>query len=184
MREADWTIVVPVKGSADAKSRFGDDSRRLELAEAMALDTVEAALQVAPVLVVGGLGSAGFALLGARVLLEHEGDGLNGAIVRALSTLDGKAAVLLGDVPALRPHELEAALLDNVMVPDAVGTGTTFITGRTPAFGADSRARHAALGYRELDLPADSGLRMDVDSPEALAAIPVARLGPRTRALA
>lgn len=182
-RSSSWTIVVPVKGTADAKSRFGDDARRLALAEAMALDTVEAALQVAPVLVVGGPGAAAFALLGARVLLEHAGDGLNGAIARALSTIDGSAAVLLADLPALRPDDLEPALVENIMVADADGTGTTLITGRVPAFGAGSRARHAALGYRELDLPPTSGLRLDVDSPAALAAIPPERLGPRTRAL-
>lgn len=176
-----WTIVVPVKGTDAAKSRFGTDGRRLQLAEAMALDTVEAALAVAPVLVVGGPGlSSAFAGLGASVMLEQPGDGLNGAISRALATLDGATAVLLADLPALRPDELEAALQDNVMVSDAEGTGTSLITGRVPAFGAGSRDRHLALGYRELDLPATSGLRLDVDSPEALAAIPRDRLGPRT----
>ena len=180
----DWTIVIPVKGSADAKSRFGGDARRLQLAEAMALDTVESALRVAPVLIVAGPDlSPAFASLGASTLAEHPGDGLNGAIARALASVAGPAAVLLADLPALLPEELEAALLDNVMVADSEGTGTTLITGRTPAFGAGSRAAHAALGYRELELPPTSGLRLDVDSPEALAAIPPERLGPRTRAL-
>lgn len=175
-----WTIVVPVKGTDAAKSRFGDDARRLQLAQAMALDTVEAALAAAPVLVIGSGSLAAFADLGARVMPEEAGDGLNGAISRALATIGGPAAVLLADLPALRPEELGAALLDNILVPDADGTGTTLITGRVPAFGAGSRAAHLALGYRELELPATSGLRLDVDSPEALAAIPPSRLGPRT----
>lgn len=180
-RLSNWTIVVPVKGTAAAKSRFGDDERRLQLAEAMALDTVAAALPTGRVLVVGGPGVSGaFAELGAAVMLEHQGDGLNGAIARAIATIDGPVAVLLADLPALRPEELEAALLENVMVPDADGTGTTLITGRVPAFGGGSREAHRALGYRELDLPATSGLRLDVDSPEALGAIPRDRLGPRT----
>jgi len=180
-----WTIVVPVKGTDGSKSRLGGDlERRLELAQAMALDTVEAALGVAPVLVVGGPElSPAFADLGATVMVEEPGDGLNGAIVRALATIVGPAAVLLADLPALRPDELAAALQDDVMVPDAEGTGTSLITGRVPAFGPDSRAAHLALGYRELHLSATSGLRLDVDSPEALAAIPPKRLGPRTRAL-
>jgi len=156
---------VPVKGTDAAKSRLGGDQlRRLRLAEAMALDTVEAALAVAPVLVVGGLQlSAGFAALGARVLVEEPGDGLNGAISRGLASVPGAAAVLLAD-----------------LVADAEGTGTTLITGSTPAFGAGSRAAHLALGYRELELTRTSGLRLDVDSPESLAAIPRERLGPRT----
>ena len=173
---------MPVKGTDAAKSRLGGDQlRRLRLAEAMALDTVEAALAVAPVLVVGGLQlSAGFAALGARVLVEEPGDGLNGAISRGLASVPGAAAVLLADLPALRPEELAGALQVNVMVADAEGTGTTLITGSTPAFGAGSRAAHLALGYRELELTRTSGLRLDVDSPESLAAIPRERLGPRT----
>lgn len=180
-----WTIVVPVKGTAAAKSRFGADARRLGLADAMALDTVESALRIAPVLVIGGPGlPTTFAELGATVMLEEPGDGLNGAIARALATVSGPAAVLLADLPALRPDELAAALLTDVMVADAEGTGTTLITGRVPAFGPGSRERHLALGYRELDIPASSGLRRDVDSPEALAAIPRDLLGPRTLRLA
>lgn len=175
-----WTIVVPVKGTVAAKSRFGADARRLDLAEAMALDTVEAALQVAAVLVVGSGDLSPFAELGALTMPEEQGDGLNGAIERAVATVQGSVAVLLADLPALRPDELAAALVENSMVPDADGTGTTLITGRVPAFGAGSRAAHRALGYRELELPATSGLRLDVDSPESLAAIPPARLGPRT----
>ena len=177
--------MVPVKGTDASKSRLGGAvENRLALAEAMALDTVEAALRVAPVLVIGGPEmSTAFAALGASVMVEQPGDGLNGAIARALATLDGPAAVLLADLPALHSDELAAALQENVMVPDADGTGTSFITGRVPAFGAGSRDAHRALGYRELDLPATSGLRLDVDSPEALAAIPHERLGPRTAAL-
>ncbi|CAN5285151.1 2-phospho-L-lactate guanylyltransferase [soil metagenome] len=184
-----WTIVVPVKGTHASKSRLGGDpARRLALAEAMALDTLEAALAVAPVVLVGPDLRGAFADLGATVVAELPDDGLNGAIARALATIPGPAAVLLADLPALRPEELAAALAqgslqESIMVPDAEGTGTTLITGRAPAFGPGSRAAHGALGYRELDLPATSGLRLDVDSPEALAAIPVARLGPRTRSL-
>ena len=173
---------MPVKGTPESKSRLGGDpGRRLQLAEAMALDTVEAALQVAPVLVIGGDGlSSPFLQLGASLMAEEPGDGLNGAIRRALATIEGPAAVLLADLPALRPEELEAALQEGIMVPDAEGTGTSLITGRVPAFGADSRRAHLALGYRELDLPVTSGLRLDVDSPRALAAIPRERLGART----
>ena len=180
-----WTIVVPVKGTDASKSRLGGEpTHRLELAEAMALDTVEAALGVARVLVIGGSGlSAAFADLGASVMFEEPGDGLNGAIARAVARVEGGVAILLADLPALRSDELAAALQENVMVPDAEGTGTSLITGRVPAFGAGSREAHRALGYRELDLPATSGLRLDVDSLEALVAIPRERLGPRTQAL-
>ncbi len=180
------TIVVPVKASASWKSRLGGEvGHRLELAEAMALDTVAVALRVARVLVVSGPElPPSFRALGADVMFEHEGDGLNGAIARALATLPGRQTVLLADLPALAEAELAGALAEhgNVMVPDADGTGTSLIAGESlvPAFGVGSRAAHRALGYRELDLPVTSGLRLDVDSPEALAAIPRERLGAHT----
>lgn len=39
-----WVVVVPVKGTARAKSRFGTHPERVQLAEAFALDTVTALL--------------------------------------------------------------------------------------------------------------------------------------------
>ncbi len=103
----------------------------------------------------------------------------------------GAVAVLLGDLPALRPNELGAALRaaerhERAMVPDAAGTGTTLITSlrgecHSPAFGPGSRAAHRAAGYVEVDLPRSSGLRSDVDTREDLSAL-AERLGPWTRA--
>jgi 2-phospho-L-lactate guanylyltransferase len=102
---------------------------------------------------------------------------------------DTGVAVLLGDLPALRPDDLAAALLaaaayDRVVVPDAAGTGTVLLTARgaaglDPAFGDGSAARHAAAGHRrlELDLPR---LRTDVDDDQSLAAAAALGLGPAT----
>ena len=39
------------------------------------------------------------------------------------------------------------------------------------AYGAGSLGRHVALGCVVLELPADSGLRRDVDTPDQLAAL-------------
>ena len=72
-----------------------------------------------------------------------------------------RAAVLLADLPSLRPQDLDAtlravgALLDaapdarQVVVPDAEGTGTVLLAARRPdeirhAFGTGSAARHEA----------------------------------------
>jgi 2-phospho-L-lactate guanylyltransferase len=101
-------------------------------------------------------------------------------------------AVLLGDVPALRPGDLAAGLgaaaaYDLAFVPDADGTGTVLLTaldaGRLrPRFGAGSARRHEDGGHRRLDLPLPR-LRTDVDDAGSLARAAALGLGPRTAAL-
>jgi 2-phospho-L-lactate guanylyltransferase len=195
----DWTVVVPVKGTASAKSRFGGPAdARAALARAMALDTVEAVLRArrvtAVIVVTGSDDAAQFESLGARVVREKPGAGLIGAIgVGITHAGEGNVAVLLGDIPALDHAELDAALaaaadVERAMVPDAEGTGTVLTTARAGvqhvlAFGSGSNAAHRAAGYVPLDVPATSGLRRDIDTPEQLASLPPAELGPRTRAL-
>ena len=183
----EWTIVIPVRGSASvSKSRFGPGDNS-EITLAMALDTVEAALAVAPVVVVT-TGGAEFEALGARVIQER-GEGLVPVLGNALAMVgEGSTGILLGDHPALQPGELRAALdaaaeHPLAMVADSEGTGTALITARRnadhrPAFGADSRVKHLAHGYVELtgDWP---GLARDIDLPDHLESLDV---GPRTRA--
>jgi 2-phospho-L-lactate guanylyltransferase len=186
---ADWTVVIPVKGTRDAKSRL---TASASLAQAIALDSVAAALGAASVIVVTAPRAAiEFEALGARVV-EDSGGGLNAAIAQGIAAAgDSFVAVLLGDVPALLTSELVAVLglaerHPLAFVPDADGSGTVLITAlrttdHAPAFGVSSGSRHRAAGYVELDVPVDSGLRRDVDTPEQLASLG-ARLGRRTRA--
>lgn len=106
---------------------------------------------------------------------------------------DAPVGVLLGDLPALRPGDLAAALAAagahrRAFVPDAAGTGTTLLTLAAGVpfasrFGAGSAAAHAALGHARLDVPDGSTLRQDVDLPVDLAAVRRLRPGPRTAAL-
>jgi 2-phospho-L-lactate guanylyltransferase len=186
---SDWTVVIPVKGTSGAKSRLGGSS---DLAHAIALDTVAAALEAADVIVVTAATMAGpFEALGARVIVDN-GAGLNAAVAQGIAAAGhGPVAVLLGDVPALRSAELAAALSLAVQhplafVPDADDDGTVLITAlnpadHRPAFGVHSRAAHLAAGYVELNLPLQSGLRRDVDTAAQLTALGD-RLGQRTRA--
>jgi 2-phospho-L-lactate guanylyltransferase len=185
----DWTVVIPVKGTVSAKSRLGASS---ELALAIALDSVEAALGAARVLVVTSpaVGPA-FVTLGAEVVVDA-GGGLLEAVRQGVAAAgDGHVDVMLGDVPALTSTELATALERATAHPlafvaDADDDGTVLITAldaadHTPAFGSHSRAAHLATGYVEIGLPATSGLRRDVDTAEQLAAIPRGTLGQRTR---
>ncbi len=190
---ADWHVVVPVKGVVGAKSRLvpprGVD--RGELAVAMALDTVESVCRVvAPGRVHVVTSDARFAEaaagLGTVVVPDPVGAGLHRAVAAGLADLarGTHRAVLLGDLPALRPEELRQALTvaashPLAFVPDRQETGTVLVTAapgirHTPHFGPGSAAAHETAGYTRLDL-ALSSLRTDVDLAEDLAA--VLRLG-------
>ncbi len=193
----EWIVVVPVKGTARAKSRFGAGDNSA-LALAMAIDTVSAAMDAdgaAGVLVVTTAeASAAFDELGAFVIVQ-EAVGLGAAIELGIAAAAEMAdpgcgiAVLLGDLPALTPGELGEALdaaraHPLAMVTDAAGDGTTLITAasgitHTPAFGPGSSAAHRAAGYMPLEASPSSGLRNDVDSAEGLVSL-VGRLGKRT----
>ena len=190
-----WTIVIPVKGTALAKSRLEASA---ELTMAIALDTVTAALGAGHVIVVTSQAAASqFTALGAEVVPDAGGD-LGDAIAQGIAAAGFSApsakgvAVLLGDLPALTARELSHALLlsaahPRAMVADAENVGTVLITAQSavahaPAFGADSRAAHLAAGYVEIALPVSSVLRRDVDTPAQLAALAPERLGARTRA--
>jgi 2-phospho-L-lactate guanylyltransferase len=185
-----WTVVVPVKGTPAAKSRLGGSA---ELARAIALDSVAAALGAAPVIVVTTPDAAGdFTALGATVVADAGGGLLEACRQGIAAAGAGPTAVLLGDVPALHTAELADALEQAsrhplAFVADAEDDGTVLIAALDPArhvpsFGPHSRAAHLAAGYAELSAPADSGLRRDVDTPAQLAGIADEMLGPRTRA--
>jgi len=196
-----WTVIVPVKGTALAKSRLGlADSDRAALALAFAIDTVSAALaadRVERVVVVTASDAVAIRLreLGAIAVRESSSAGLNPAITDGLEVArveapDAPVAVLLGDIPALDPADLDAVLdraleHSRAMVADAAGVGTVLVTAlrgipHHPKFGGASRAAHLAAGYVELDVDAARGLRHDIDTLDDLAAVAGATLGPAT----
>ena len=200
---AGWIVVVPVKGTIDAKSRLGDGfsaTERSSLGLAFAHDTVAAAVASARVARVYVVTDAEIDWPETVVVVpEDERNGLNAAIERGIHAAErsqglpqqaGGIAVLLGDLPALRSEDLDAALasaeeIDRGFVPDAEGTGTTMLTARAglpmqPRFGAGSAAAHAALGHVRLD--AGTSLRRDVDVPAALEEAMMLGVGERTQA--
>jgi 2-phospho-L-lactate/phosphoenolpyruvate guanylyltransferase len=200
-----WSMVIPVKVLALAKSRLTGlaGPRRAELALAMAADTVAAAAAcpaVDAVIVVTDDAAAAAELsgLGALVLPDEPGDGLNPALAFGAAYSDqhwpgrGRAG-LAADLPALGPAELgralaRAAVVGQAFVADAAGTGTTMYTAGPgaafrPRFGLGSRAAHLAAGAVELALPGLDGLRRDVDTVADLRDAARIGLGPRTAAL-
>jgi 2-phospho-L-lactate/phosphoenolpyruvate guanylyltransferase len=201
-----WSLVIPVKVLARAKSRLAvlAGPARPALALAVAADTVRAALacpQVLQVVVVTGdkVAAAELGRLGARVVGDEPDAGLNPALSYGFEEAVSReprsgVAALSADLPALRPAELDRALRcaarwPQAIVPDAAGTGTTFYSARPgvpfrPRFGPGSRLRHLDGGAHEIaseDLP---GLRRDVDTAADLGEAAALGLGPATAELA
>jgi 2-phospho-L-lactate guanylyltransferase len=201
-------LIVPVKGGPAAKSRLRAWST---LATAIAGDTICAVVRcprVADLTVVGGDGAWLRDLLAdprPEPRLHHvqdAGRGLNAAVRQGAGHLahvapDAPAAVLLGDLPALRPDSLTQALdaagraldgdprLVQVFVPDAPGTGTVLLAARAPLllrprFGRSSAAEHGLDGALRLEVDL-ADLRRDVDTSDDLRAASRLGLGPRTR---
>jgi 2-phospho-L-lactate/phosphoenolpyruvate guanylyltransferase len=208
-----WTVVMPVKVLAHAKSRLAvlAGPRRPDLALAFASDTATAVLacpEVARVVVVtsdlaaaGRLTALGAVVVpdGPPVVPDESADGLNAALSRGAAVASRRwpgsgVAALAADLPALRPGELSRALraaaaFPSSFVPDAAGIGTTMYatvpgTVFRPMFGGASRARHASSGATELTVDNIPGLRRDVDTPDDLRAAIVLGAGFRTTALA
>ena len=196
--ERTWSLVVPVKPAAAGKSRLAVRDRE-SLARAIALDTIEAALAcpaVGELVVVTSdpAVAAEASRLGARILDDAEAPGLGAAIALGLAGIpaDRPRAVLLGDLPALRPEDLAAALaaaagVDLGTVRDADGEGTALVTAAPgvalePRFGVGSAAAHLGAGFAPLPVREGSTLRRDVDTVEHLAEAARLGLGPRTAA--
>lgn len=199
-----WSLVIPVKVLARAKSRLTGlgNAQRARLALAMCADTVAGALAAPPVATVivvtdDDVAAAELGGLGAVVIGDEPDAGLNAALRHGAKYAlarwpDRGRAALAGDLPALRPGELELALgqagrVGQAFVPDAEGTGTTLYaagpsTPFRPVFGHRSRDRHLAAGAVELDLPGLRGLRRDVDTLGDLRLAAEIGLGPRTAA--
>lgn len=183
---ATWVVLAPVKRLDLGKSRLSarPAGQRRDLALGFALDTVRAARAcalVGDVVVVSDdeVVRAAVVALGAAWVPEGPEAGLNPAIRHGVAQVrlerPGAAfAVLAADLPALRPIELERALVAAArvrrgFVADAPGTGTTLLTvlagvDPDPRFGVRSRAAHAFSGAVALDPGPVPGLRRDVDT--------------------
>ncbi len=194
-----WAVVVAVKQLSAAKTRLTlPPSVRPSIVLAMLRDTLAAAA------VVGGdrllvvtddpRAAAAAAQHGALVRGGEPAGGLNAAVtfgVAAAQRLWGnpRVASLAGDLPALRPAELAAALdaalgHDRAFVADADDEGTTLLCGTDDlraSYGPSSAARHCAQGAHRLT-GSWPGLRRDVDTVAGLESARRLGVGPHTAA--
>ncbi|WP_330282159.1 2-phospho-L-lactate guanylyltransferase [Streptomyces sp. NBC_00588] len=202
-----WTLVIPLKPLARAKSRLSDTAAgglRPGLALAFAQDTVAAALAcpaVRDVAVVtdDALAARELSALGARIVPDEPQGGLNAALAHGTTVVrtarpESPVAALNADLPALRTPELfrvleAAAEFPRAFLADAAAIGTTLLAAGPgqellPAFGPDSRARHAASSAVELPLDAVDSVRQDVDTGADLRTALALGVGPHTAAVA
>jgi 2-phospho-L-lactate guanylyltransferase len=199
-----WTVLVPMKALPAAKSRLlgatagaADHARLVNAIRQDTLAAAAAAEGVARVLPVFDLPVPAQPHLAPLECYVQQEAGLNAGLTEAAAWAAQRwpqdaIAALVGDLPALRPAELGAALLaaaaqPRAHVPDAEGTGTTLLTARPgeallAQFGAGSAARHHRSGAAALE--AGPGLRLDVDTAADLAAALQLGLGAATAALA
>lgn len=213
-----WTLVLPVQRGDRAKSRLlVPGVEHAALARAIALDCL-AAVRSCPAVrhrivvtsdevVAAAATAAGDVVISDDEARPGAGDangpgpdhtgGLGAALGAGLAHAerrygDGRVAVLLADLPALTPGDLQIALAAArhhrlAFVADADGTGTVLLAGRARgpmpfAFGPGSAARHQSLGAVRLDLDL-ARLRRDVDTLQDLRSAAVLGLGPHTRVL-
>lgn len=197
-----WHVVVPVKDHRQGKSRLHPPHgvQRIDLALAIAVDTLDAVLEVVPAdhLVVVTSDPQVRAHVGGRGarLVPDPGRGLNAAVSTGIADVVGRegpvaGAVLLGDLPALNPDELydglrACAAAESAVVPDFEAVGTVLLahhdaTRLQPRFGTGSAARHARSATR-LDLPLPR-LRTDVDDDTGLTRAIELGLGSATTAV-
>lgn len=201
-----WTVVVPVKYWARAKSRIDLEPRlREQLARALTLDTfaaIDACPAVADVVVVSAQPEAAAAArrLGWAVVVDTPSsspDALNIAVrvgVRwaARHRPHSALVVLPADLAALTEETLRSALgrlsgHERSFVTDATGTGTTLLAARRPqsvdpTYGPLSAAAHRRAGAWALTA-VDPRVRTDVDTLDDLAAARRLGVGTHTTAV-
>lgn len=189
-----WTAIVPVRGFGTAKSRLRPDlpaSTVAEIARRLAqgcVRTLNRAVRVDVVIVVSDVAvQEHFPEAQATFLVQQVGGGLNGAVREGLALAascspHAPRLVIHADLPGINPQAVDSLLADlptggkDVYIPDRAGTGTTALalragSRRPVGFGVGSAARHLALGYAPVRLPADSVLRNDLDTLESLRAL-------------
>ncbi|MGO1544087.1 MAG: NTP transferase domain-containing protein [Gulosibacter sp.] len=184
-----WTAIVPIRDFSTAKSRLRASLPSAavdDLARWLAQRTIGELLAcraIDEVLVVSDAEMRGhFAEESVDCLVQRPGGGLNAAIREGMAAVwhgrpDARLLVTHADLPFVTSRDYARlagklhAIGEDTMVPDRAGTGTTMLalhpsSRRMPSFGEGSAARHEEQGFRRIELPRESGLRIDLDTIE------------------
>jgi 2-phospho-L-lactate/phosphoenolpyruvate guanylyltransferase len=186
-------VIFAARGGRDAKSRcaaaLSPDAREA-LAECLLRDVLDAAQELDTWLVTPTPRLAEIAGgAGAHVILERDGEGLNGAYAQALAHVsdDAPRALMPSDLAYLSAADFKAGSAalceaDIAIAPTQhSGTGAIFLRAGiafTPMFGPNSFERHVeqarAAGLRLVVLETP-GLTRDIDWVEDLTALALER---------
>jgi 2-phospho-L-lactate/phosphoenolpyruvate guanylyltransferase len=161
----DWSVVIPVKPFASAKTRLPSGPIFAHSFLLDVISAVRASPEVAHIRVVTADPYVAEVATDQNcfVTVESAPDGINQAVAQAALEVppDQGIAVILGDLPCLTAGALslaleQAALFDIAFVSDEAGTGSTMWFSREGGpinthFGERSRAAHRASGAVEID---------------------------------
>ena len=203
-----WSLLIPQKHPLQAKTRLRvPDSLRRALVQAMLADTIDAARRTPCVvriyLLVDGLDHLSDLGPAVRWVSPIDVGGLpalNQKLAYAERVLRcGPApaadhlAILPGDLPALRPDELQEALrrasgCGRSFLADWSDAGTTLLAAESttwlnPAFGVGSARAHSRAGAAALSGDGLDSVRADVDTVPGLARARRLGVGRWTRAV-
>jgi 2-phospho-L-lactate/phosphoenolpyruvate guanylyltransferase len=176
-----WTAILPLKLSADRKSRLasvlsleerrqlGDRMAAHVIAELRAVVAIDAIIMLSP-----------HAVPGWPVRhVRDQGRGLNVELDAAAAAIPHRLLVIHGDLPLLAAQDItnliEAAEASGqAIAPDRHGQGTNALAfsirpdGFAFAFGANSFARHQQKLGDTLAIIEREGLACDIDTPDDL----------------
>lgn len=177
-----WTAILPLKLSADRKSRLApvlSGKERQRLGDQMACHVITELRAVVAIDDIIMLSPRPIADWPVRHALD-QGRGLNAELDALAATIPSHILIIHGDLPLVTAYDI-AALLDaadssgSAIAPDRHGQGTNALAFRTRpnglcfAFGADSFARHQLRLGNVLAIIERTGLACDIDTPDDLA---------------
>ena len=177
-----WTAILPLKLSADRKSRLApvlSGEERQRLGDHMARHVISQLRAVAAVADIIMLSPRSIPDWPIRHVLDH-GRGLNAELYVVAATVPNKILIIHGDLPLVTAQDI-TALVDAAeakgcaIAPDRHGQGTNALAlctrreGFSFAFGVDSFARHQNSLGDALATVQRTGLSCDIDTPDDLA---------------
>ena len=177
-----WTAILPLKLSADRKSRLApvlSGKERQRLGDQMACHVITELRAVVAIDDIIMLSPRPIADWPVRHALD-QGRGLNTELDALAATVPNKILIIHGDLPLVTAQDI-TALVDAAeakgcaIAPDRHGQGTNALAlctrreGFSFAFGVDSFARHQNSLGDALATVQRTGLSCDIDTPDDLA---------------
>lgn len=177
-----WTAILPLKLSADRKSRLApvlSGKERVQLGDQMARHVITELRAVVAIDHIIMLSPCPIVDWPVRHALD-QGRGLNAELDALAATIPSHMLIIHGDLPLVTAHDI-AVLLDaadssgSAIAPDRHGQGTNAMAlctqreGFSFAFGVDSFARHQNSLGDALATVQRTGLSCDIDTPDDLA---------------